>query len=251
MDAPRPRMLDIDIETSIGKLKGRIGVPPGPIRLAELAFNFLPLDDRLISMATASDRKAGHAPSCKRGCTACCRQIIPVSPAEAWMLDDLLRSMPSDRQARLLEVFRHSRDRLETAGFGERYLQTAGSIERLAAMSVEYQGLDLDCPFLEEGACGIYAQRPAICREYLATTPAEDCSEVGEKPVRTVPMAASFTECLAKVSAMVMGGEPQVIPLVLALEWAEANREEGRKRYDPVAMLEAMFHFLGAPGRAG
>ncbi len=202
-------------------------------------------------MAVAADRKAGREVSCRRGCNACCRQIVPVSPAEAWMLSDLVKASPSGRREELIGRFRLSRERLEAAGFGGRYRQSSSSAEEIAAMSVEYQRMDLACPFLEAGACGIYAQRPTICREFLATTPAVHCSAPGEKRVHTVPLAATFTECLSKVSAMAMGGEPQVIPLVLALDWAEQNRAEGLKRYDPASLMAAMFHFLGDPDGEG
>jgi hypothetical protein len=57
----------------------------------------------------------------------------------------------------------------------------------------------------------------------------------------------TFTECLSKVSAMVMGGEPQVIPLSLALDWAETNLEAGSRRYDPAALMSAMFQFMSPP----
>lgn len=251
MDAPRPRFLEIDMETGFGRLKGKLGVPPGPIRLAELAFSFLAMDEQIIKLAVAADAKAGHSVSCRKGCTACCKQIIPLSPAEAWMIADLVRSLPLERRGRLLGRFQSIRGRLEEVGFGDRYRQTRSTSEDTAAMSVEYQRLDLPCPFLDDDACSIYPNRPTICREFLATTPASHCAEPGEKPVRTVPLAASFTACLSKVSAMAMGGEPQVIPLSLALGWAEEHREAGRMRYDPEALMAAMFHFMSTPGEDG
>lgn len=247
MDATQPQILEIDMRTAYGRLKARLAVPPNPIRLSELAFSFLSLDGRLIDMAAAADRKGGHQVSCRKGCSACCQQIVPLSPAEAWMIADMVRSLPLERRTSLLERFTAIRSRLQGADFGQRFRESTFSLDRIAEMSLAYQGFGMDCPFLEDHACSIHPDRPTICREFLATTPAEWCAEPGRHAVRTVPLAASFTECLSKVSAMVMGGEPQVIPLSLALDWAETNREAGRRRYDPAALMAAMFHFMSPP----
>lgn len=247
MGSSQPQVLEIDMQTAYGRLKGRLAVPPHPIRLSELAFSLLSLDERLIDMAAAADLKGGHRVSCRKGCSACCRQVVPLSPAEAWMLADMVRSMPLERRTLLLERFTAIHARLHDAGFAPRFRDTAFAPERIVEMSQEYQGMGMDCPFLEDRACSIHPDRPTACREFLATTPAEWCAEPGSHPVRTVPLAASFTECLSKVSAMVLGGEPQVIPLSLALDWAEANREAGQRRYDPAALMAAMFHFMGSP----
>lgn len=250
-DAAQPQVLSIDMTTPFGRLKGRLQVPPQPIRLSELAYNFLAFDDQLIRMASGADAKAGHSISCRKGCSACCNQIVPVSPAEAWMLLDLVRSFPPERRAAVLARFQAIRDRLAAEDFGSRFQFQAASLEEMADMSSAYQALRMDCPFLEDHACSIHPGRPMICREFLATTPAEHCQTPDETLVRTVPLAVRFTECLSKVSAMVMGGEPFVIPLTLALEWAEDNREAGAKRYDAAALMAAMFHFMSPQDEDG
>lgn len=250
MSATQPQVLEIDLRTAFGRLKGRLAVPSHPIRLSELAYNLLSLDMRLIDMAAAADAKGGHQVSCRKGCSACCTQIVPLSPAEAWMIADMVRSMPLDRRTVLLERFASIRARLQGAGFGQRFQESNFSLGRIAEMSQEYQGFGMDCPFLEDQACSIHPDRPTICREFLATTPAEWCAEPDLHAVRTVPLAARFTECLSKVSAMVMGGEPHVIPLSLALDWAETNREAGQRRYDPASLMAAAFRFIGPPGEA-
>lgn len=247
----QPKAFEIDIETAYGRLKGRVSIPPRPIRLSELAFNFLGLDDQLIRMAEAADRKTGHQVSCAKGCSACCSQIVPVSPAEAWMLADLVRALPPGRREAVVARFQAARDRLAAEAFGDTHGDGEKSRTDLVGMAMDYQALDIACPFLEDHACSIHPQRPAICREFLATTPASNCRTAFATPVRSVPLAARFTECLSKVCAMAMGGEPHAIPLTLALHWAEENREAGRALYDPEALMSALFGFIAGGESSG
>ncbi|MEO7095807.1 MAG: hypothetical protein ABI175_21285, partial [Polyangiales bacterium] len=88
-------MIKLDLRTRFGRLQAQLGVPAKPMRLAELAWNAMSFDERLISTAVKKDLADGtRSISCKEGCGACCRQLIPLSPPEAWMIADVVRSMP-------------------------------------------------------------------------------------------------------------------------------------------------------------
>src|SRR5512141_2278107 len=108
-----PRMLELDLRTKLGRLKGTLAVPPGGMRLSEFAWNVMGLDERLIGLAVAAEARQGRQVSCRKGCGACCRQAVPVSAPEAWMLRDLVVSLPPDRRAPLLERFAAVKERLE------------------------------------------------------------------------------------------------------------------------------------------
>lgn len=240
-----PRSLRIDIRTRYGALQGNLAVPPGEMRLAEFAWNLMSLDDRLVGMAAKAEARAGRPVTCAKGCGACCRQAVPLSPAEAWMLADQTASLPPERRELVLGRFTQARARLFDAGFGERSLAGAGrdSMERLG---LDYFRLGIPCPFLEEEACSIHPQRPSACREFLAVSPAEFCSDPGSRPVRNVPMSASMTDALSRLCATVLGGEPTTVPLTLALDWAAAHREEGCRRFDALLLMETFFGILAA-----
>jgi len=240
-----PRMLRIDIRTRYGALQGNLAVPPGGMRLAEFAANLMSLDDRMVGMAAKAEAQAGRPVTCSKGCGACCRQAVPLSPAEAWMLADHVAAFPPERREAVLSRFAQARERLFHAGFAERSLQDAGkaALERLA---VDYFRLGIACPFLEAEACSIHPQRPSACREFLAVSPADYCSDPGSRPVRNVPMAASMTDALSRLCATVLGGEPTAVPLTLALDWAAAHREEGRQSFDALLLMESFFGILAA-----
>lgn len=245
----QPQVLQVDIQTRFGRLRGNLPVPSAGMRLSELAWNAMALDERMIGMAVASEAKQGRQVACQKGCGACCRQAVPVTPAEAWMLADVVASFPADRKAKVLGRFAAARDRLAQEGFGDRSLSGTATESDVLALGLDYFRLGIPCPFLEEESCSIHPHRPSSCREYLVTSPAAHCSRPGELPISAVPLATSLTEGLSKLSAMVLDTEPHVIPMTLALEWAAEHGEEGRRRYDGAFLLGALVELLGAPGR--
>ena len=254
MPAP-PAALDIDFQTPLGRLRGRMPVSPAPMRLAELAYNVLALDEQLVRMAVAATERDGKTISCRRGCSACCRQVVPVSPAEAWMLYDLVRSLPAERRAHVLDRFADAHAQAMDGGFGQKYGGRdfdvfAESTDAFMEMGLAYIGLGIACPFLEDNACSIYADRPTVCREFLVTTPAAYCDDPAAFPVESVPRAANLTECLSRVSALMLDSEPQVIPLTLALRWAEEHHALGQQRYDASSLMRAFFGLMGSDDAA-
>lgn len=244
-----PRILRIDIPTRFGRVQGNLAVPSGGMRLAELAWNVMALDDRLVAMAAKAEAGAGRAVTCAKGCGACCRQAVPVSPAEAWMLAEHTAALPSARRETVLARFAETRARLSEAGFASRS-PAAGDRRALERVGLDYFRLGSPCPFLEDEACSIHAHRPSACREFLAVSPAAYCADPGNLPVRNVPMPASVTDALARVCAAALGGEPTSIPLALALDWAAANREDGSRSFDALQLMGSFFDILAAAARA-
>ncbi|MDQ3000146.1 MAG: YkgJ family cysteine cluster protein [Fibrobacterota bacterium] len=248
-DRNAPRMLQIDLQTRFGALKGNLAVPPETMRLSELAWNAMAIDERLVGMAVASEAREGRQVSCKKGCGACCRQAVPLSPAEAWMIADVVASMPPERKAGVLARFSAAGERLREAGFGDRSTSGQATEEDVLALGLDYFRLGIPCPFLVDESCSIHPNRPSSCREYLVTSPAAHCSQPGSKPIRAVPSAGSLTEALTRLSALILGGETKVIPMTLALEWARENRDAGAARHDAAFLMATLVELLGQPGK--
>jgi Fe-S-cluster containining protein len=244
-DGSGPRTLHVELDTHFGRITGNLPVPSAEMRLSELAWTALPLGEKLIGMAVKAETARSGPISCRKGCGACCRQAVPVSQPEAWMLADLVASMPPPRRKEILERFQKARERLDAEGFLARSLEKGSSREEFQTLGLDYFRLGIPCPFLEEESCSIHPYRPNSCREYLVTSPAENCAQVGRLPVKTVPMYNSVTEPLAQVAAKFLGGEPQLMPMTLAIGWAVEHRETGQRKFDSVELmtelLKAMF----------
>jgi len=200
-------------------------VPDGMLRLADLLPILQAFDDAVVGVAVDKVERAGGVIPCRAGCGACCRQLVPVSPAEAVQLAELVAGMPDERQAELRERFRATLATLEERGLLGR-LRRPASLKTLAGrrkIGAEYFRLWLPCPFLEEERCSLYPHRPLACREYLVTSPAEGCRAPGPETIRKVPLPVKFSQILYTFGDGFGAQASRWLPLVLALEWTERH----------------------------
>src|SRR3954447_24942564 len=90
-----------------------------------------------------------------------------------------------------------------------------------------YFALGMACPFLEDESCSIHPDRPIACREYLVTSPAENCSHPSAETVRCVKPPRSIWAQLARFDSVEPGAEHlRWVPLIVAPEWAENHPGE-------------------------
>ncbi len=184
--------------------------------------------------------------TCGKGCGACCRQLVTVSPAEAFAVADLVDSLPECRrrevEARFTEVeirlgeASQDSNAIDETPFGERLLKLddpALDDEAHYCIAREYFSLQIPCPFLgSDEACSIYADRPAPCREYLVTSRAECCNDPFANEIDVVPVSISRSEAMGSLCACLLKTEVQLIPLSLCLAWARSHRADRRRRWD-------------------
>jgi Fe-S-cluster containining protein len=238
-------VLALEIETPDGTLRTALAVPPRPMRLPELAFGFLQVASKLTDVAVAGVERAGKTISCKKGCGACCRQVVPLSPPEAWLVADLVAGMPEPRRSEVRAAFAAASEVLRTSGVGAAVTARHENAEQMIAAALSYFKLELPCPFLRDDACSIHPYRPSICREYMVTSPAENCATLGRGPIERVPVSARLSEALVSLSAKLLGKEPEVVPMTLALDWAEANKADGQRTWDGRVLIEGLVAELG------
>src|SRR5262249_37600349 len=181
----------------------------------------------------------GQSISCCKGCSTCCRaQPVPITPPEANALRRLVERLPEPRRQRVVERFRDRVDRLREAGLLETYLERDPSLgrEEARAIAERYFALGLVCPFLEDDACSIYEDRPFVCRQYLVTSPAALCSDPFHNPVRPISLPIAPATATLRVSEEKLGTPQYTVPLVLALEYTQAHRDELERPF-PAASL--------------
>ena len=142
--------------------------------------------------------EAGTPITCGPGCAACCRKLVPISAIEARHLRALVDALPDTRRAVVEARFEAARARLEAAGLLSRLDRDGLSGEEIVELSGPYVDLWLDCPFLEEERCTVYAKRPAACREYLVVSPPPSCfPDSPEADVERVQLPRSVSNALA------------------------------------------------------
>lgn len=201
-------------------------VPAGPTRRRALLPIFRGIADSVVDISVQAVEARGERVSCRKGCGACCRQLVPITEPEAHALRDLVDHMPPQRRAVVEARFADARERLERAGLLDLLLDPAhGDAATRRNLGLAYFALGIACPFLEDEACSIHADRPIACREYLVTSPAAHCAAPSADGVRTVPLAGRVSNAVGRTVAPADGPAPWV-PLILAPEWARAREEE-------------------------
>ena len=214
----------------------------GPVRLAQLAGEVLAWADRCLEAAWAWGAARKHPPTCRKGCAACCRQAVPVSPAEALWLAEHAKNLPVTERRALLARFDGAARALAAAG-----MTRAPVLSEAAA----YFRLGLACPYLEREACSIHAFRPLACREHNMLSPPEHCWEFPHSAQRAFPLAVSFSSILVEMCADLLEGPPEWIPLVRALSWAQEHPDAAARTWDGARLREKLLQKLGRYGLAG
>lgn len=240
--------LTVRVDGPAGRIEAR--VPDRPVRLDELLPALSAMDDRLIEAAVARLSAAGERISCAKGCSACCRvQPVPVTPPEAFALARLVEALPEPRRGTVRAAFGAAVERLRAAGLYEAYMRRDEDLTREAAAAVvrRYMALAVACPFLADDLCSIYPDRPFVCRQYLVTSPPELCAAPLDNPVRPVRAPASFATAVLEAGEALSGRPQYTVPLILALEYAEAHRAELMRTYDARAAVEQVVRALGSP----
>lgn len=222
-------------------------VPDGRVRLDALLPALRAIDDQLIDATVARREAAGERISCRKGCAACCkRQPVPISPPEALALARLVDALPERRRSAVRAAFATAVARLREAGLYDAYMRRDPALTRDAVIEIvrRYMELALPCPFLVDDACGIYADRPFVCRQYLVTSPPELCERPLDNAVRPVAMPLAFATAMLSVGEELSGRPQYTVPLVLALDYAAEHRAELKQRHDAKEMFGKVMQAL-------
>lgn len=237
---PGSDMISANLRMMVGPLRveTRLEVSSRPIKPTEALPTLMRLVNAVVDATEEEVGRKGLKISCAKGCGACCRQLVPISDVEAHHLRALVDAMPAKRRAAIEDRFAAASRRLQEAGLKD-YLMapTRQTPDETTAFGLKYYELDLACPFLEDESCSIHQDRPLVCREYLVTSPAANCSRLAEGEIDPVevpkmsPLARTLTDPAGQQStrwaalslALEWAGEhPENFPLKTGPEWVDA-----------------------------
>lgn len=239
------KLISITIETPDGKLPpAKVGIPDIPMGLADLVPPMQKLCDGIVDLALQRERRNGGTISCHRGCEngLCCCQLVPLSPPEVFFLNGFLHALPSEKRSQIEAAFRIIREAMDQKGITEK-IRKIETTDEHQLIAYEYFRLGLSCPFLEEGACSIYPIRPFACREYNILSPSELCTDPFKKGIRKVKISRSMTTATARLAAALNQTTPILVPMPLALAWAQENKAIGQKKWPGIWLFERMLEF--------
>jgi Fe-S-cluster containining protein len=225
-----PETVSVEFALGIGdgKFRATAVVPAGQTNLTQILPVIQSLENSLVEGVVAQ-LEAGRTVSCKAGCGACCRQIVPLSIFEAEALASWIRSLPESRQLELSERFHQALLKLDAAGLIDRLVNEDWLAESASAsqLVVDYLQERIPCPFLEDESCSIHPFRPLICREYLVTSPPERCFVPTAGRVATVSLPLHFSRALYSIGAELENDSRGWIPLVFLFAWMKGDLHPG------------------------
>lgn len=223
----------VSLETPAGRITTEVSVPTGAVPVTAIVPLMRSLGQEAQQLEEARTLARGESISCRKGCAACCRMLVPLSVPEAFALQASIERLSDEKQ-------RHLRARLDDAKqlLHTHQLWTAleevsessspPSDEALEPLNRAYYALRMPCPFLDQEQCSIYEDRPAACRELLVTSPADLCHDMTNTQIRPLPVSLRISTALGLLWADLTGTAARLIPLPVALDWA-LRHQEGRR----------------------
>jgi Fe-S-cluster containining protein len=212
-----------------GTLNASLAVPAGKTTLTNLLPILQDFDSSMIDRVVGEAAEAGHPISCRKGCGACCRQMVPLSIFEAELLGEWFDTLPKERQAELEERFRRALIRLKEAGVLDKILDPNWGLDEKSfiQMAVDYFHAGVPCPFLEDESCSIHPIRPLVCREYLVTSPAELCQDPSINQISAIHLPLKPSLALYKIGQELTHDTRGWMPLIFLLAWAKRGVKPG------------------------
>jgi len=209
----------------------KIEAPIAPTRPTRMLPVFQRACGDIVDWTVKRIEREGRSISCRAGCGACCRQMVPISKTEARYLAQLVAEMPDERREVIKERFDLAIKRLEEAGVIDKLRAEPKPLgQEYKDLGLTYFHLEVACPFLEEESCSIHPDRPLVCREYLVVSLAENCSRKNGLPIEALSMPLEASKALTAINDAENKNFTNWIPLVLSLEWAEQNPDVSENR---------------------
>jgi Fe-S-cluster containining protein len=208
-----------------GFLHASAQLPTGQTTLTELLPIVRNLENAITGRVAQEAEAAGSPISCKAGCAACCRQMVPVSLFEAEALMNWIRSLPEVQQRMIEQRFHRALNALRDAGVIDKVLDPEWTRNEGVAteIAVTYFKAGVACPFLENENCGIYSMRPLACREYMVTSPREWCSDPAVFDVFGIQLPLKLSHVLYAFGRKMERDTRGWIPLVFLLAWGKSG----------------------------
>ncbi|HYK35035.1 YkgJ family cysteine cluster protein [Alloacidobacterium sp.] len=230
-NTPEPSTVEVSFSLRVGEgtLNASLQVPAGKTTLTNLLPIIQDFDSSMINHVAGEATEAGHPISCRKGCGACCRQMVPLSIFEAEFLGDWFNSLPKERQAGIEARFRSGLLKLKESGILDKLMDPNwGADEKsFVQMAMDYFHADAPCPFLEDESCSIHPIRPLICREYLVTSPAELCQDPSINQISAIHLPLMPSNALYKISRELTHDTRGWIPLIFLLAWTKRGVKPG------------------------
>lgn len=214
-------------------------VPAKPVKPRRMLPIFQAVTSSFVDLGVSEVEKQGEKISCKAGCGACCRQPVPLAEIEAFQLAELVENMPEPRRGEIKRRFAEGVRRFNDNKWFERmehYPEMTTKERQEIIMEYFYEGVA--CPFLEDESCSIHPNRPLSCREYLVTSPAENCARPTADTIKQIKFKLRPSLTLLEIVPSKNMSKSFFVPMIQALEHAEKYNDNTDEKTGVTWMAE-------------
>lgn len=210
-------------------------VPAFKIKPQRMLPIFQEMSSAVVGLSVNAIESEGQQISCKAGCGACCRQAVPISEVEAYQISELVESMEEPRRTEVRRRFAEALDHFTKMKWFDElidlqdmaYENVPGfSPKRYMETVTKYFREGVPCPFLEDESCSIHPVRPLVCREYLVTSPAENCQAPTAETIQKVPIIMKPSRAMLSVGRTKNSEGMSSLMLIEALDFVERHPDE-------------------------
>jgi Fe-S-cluster containining protein len=241
---PNVKRFNLAVQTPDGDLPPlQIDVSDEPMRLSELVPLVHDLTDRTVGLALERSRREGKAITCKAGCGTCCRQLVPVAPAEVFYIVERILCIPLDKRRGPLERFEQNEKILVSTGL-IKAIRNLGVTFDNNVVARDYFRLGLFCPFLENQSCSIHEWRPIACREYNVTSPAAHCADPFRQNIESVRLCRRISESFSRLCSSIIDIPPGMVPMPLIFDYFETYEDASRKTFPGIELFDTAVEFV-------
>jgi Fe-S-cluster containining protein len=210
--------LHVKLSVAGHDIEAAVSVPEGPAPRRVLLPILHGLTNTIVSIAENTAAAEGRSISCRKGCDACCRQMVPISKSEAFHLAQTIDTLDPASRARIYQKFEVAEAKLDALGLlsrlNSRHTLTARQQQQL---DIDYFAAQIPCPLLHKKSCSIHSSRPLACREYAVTSPRENCLLPTADRITQLPLSAKVSTAFRE------NDDDTWIPLTLARQHLAAH----------------------------
>ncbi len=212
-------------------LEIQVSVPAKPVKPQRMLPVFQKLTNLFVEIGVEEAAKEGAEVSCQKGCGACCRQPVPLPEFEAYNIAEMVEKMPEPRRREIKKRFNEALEHFTKIGWIERFENCADySQEERLEMFLDYFREGVPCPFLIDESCSIHQDRPLVCREYLVTSPPENCSNPTAQNIDMIKIPVAPSKKLFRFGQKKPLDGLNVIPLIMSLKRAAEHPKNFPKK---------------------
>lgn len=179
--------------------------------------------DQMIEIAMAQEREKGVRVVCRRKCSDCCSEPVYADKCEARLAAHRFKGLQKKLQKQVRRKAEAAVEKLKASGIL--------SSEKMPDV-FSYLDLEIECPFLHERECLIYADRPMSCRLHIASGNPHGCRTRAGRKEQIFLSSMEMTDMVFKI---LVNSQDYLLmdffPLLLAEELGIPSAEwEGRTK---------------------